>query len=92
LLQKYRQLLRQVEGRFRSIRTKHVDLMQCGQGCDRCGYGLFDISVLDSLQVAEGFRRLPEHFRIQVAERAVAVQNRLNREEPVFIPSIICNL
>jgi Fe-S-cluster containining protein len=60
---------------FAQVRSKYADQMQCGKGCTACCHGLFDISLADAAQVAEGFRELPPDVQERVHSKAVAIHS-----------------
>src|SRR5213593_3459955 len=52
---------------FKQIRQRYASQMQCGKGCTACCYGLFDISLADALEVAQGFGELATPLQERIA-------------------------
>jgi Fe-S-cluster containining protein len=86
LLSKHQETRRRLDDRFRRIRVKYADRMQCGRGCARCCHGLFDVSLPDALCVAEGFKKLSGRIQAEIAERASVIQQRLKSQNADFKP------
>src|SRR5262245_27802134 len=78
----HKKLLRSIDNWFASVRRSQASQMQCGRGCALCCHGLFDISVPDALEVMEGFSRLPDETRAQVAARSAEVQAAIRKIAP----------
>ncbi len=82
----YRELLSEIDGWFTSIRARYADQMQCGRGCARCCYGLFDISLPDALLLAQGLCELPAETFAQVRASAAGLQTDLLEIAPELKP------
>jgi Fe-S-cluster containining protein len=92
-LAKYRALLERLDEWFCNLRTEYGHQIQCGKGCSRCCYGLFDISLPDAWQISESLGELPETMRSSITGRASIIQERIRREcpeipEPFFLHMI----
>jgi Fe-S-cluster containining protein len=74
----YAELRRRLQERFRAVRAKYANHMRCAQGCALCCHGLFDVSVPDALLIARGFRALPAPVRVEVVQKATAIQEKLS--------------
>ena len=86
LLSKHQETRRRLDDRFRRIRVKYADRMQCGRGCARSCHGLFDVSLPDALCVAEGFKKPSGRIQAEIAERASVIQQRLKSQNADFKP------
>jgi Fe-S-cluster containining protein len=67
--------------------------MQCGRGCARCCYGLFDVGLPDAFRVAKAFGALPEEIRFEIGDRASVIQEKIRQEgselrNPFFLNAI----
>jgi hypothetical protein len=78
----HKRLLRNIDAWFASVRRTQASQMQCGRGCALCCYGLFDISLPDALEVMEGFSKLPDETRAQVAARSAEIQAVIAKAAP----------
>lgn len=81
-MQRYGRQLRNLDAWFQSIRKKHAGKMACGQGCARCCYGLFDISLPEALFVVHAFDCMPETLQSEVKARALDIQERIMNAAP----------
>jgi Fe-S-cluster containining protein len=85
----YRKLQQEVSDWFGSVRSRHAGEMRCGRGCVACCHGLFDISLPDALQVAEGVRLLPDAKRSEVESRARQIQAKIAAAAPDLHPPCV---
>ncbi len=81
-VKRYRDLLERVDEWFHAVRSKHEGQFKCDAGCASCCHGLFDISLPDAIVVAEGMLKLPEPVRLDVSERACAIQADISTQAP----------
>ncbi len=93
-LSRYRQLLRQTEKWFSSLKEKYADSVRCGRGCSQCCYGLFDVSLPDAFVIAAAFGALPEGIRSKVSDRARGIQQRIENHlapfsEPFLLDAVL---
>ena len=70
LLDRYGELLGEVDAWFRRCLEQHPELIACRNGCSECCRGLFDITLLDALYLRRGFDRLPESLKTELAREA----------------------
>jgi len=80
----YDRFLKDLDTWFRAVRIKYGDRMQCGRGCARCCYGLFDVPPPDAMRVADGFRRLAPDVRDGVVKRSAVLHMELSLAVPDF--------
>lgn len=93
ILREYEEWLKGLDAWFHSIQSAQTDQMQCANGCSRCCYGLFDVSLPDALLIMQGFRRLPLDRRQTVVEAAAGIQHKIMRECPELeAPFFLCGL
>lgn len=89
-MQRYARQMQNLDAWFQTIRKKHAGKMACGQGCARCCYGLFDISLPEALFVVHAFDGMSEPLRSEVAVRAFGIQQGImhaapEMKEPYFL-------
>lgn len=84
LLDRYGELLGEVDVWFRRCQEQHSDQVACRNGCSACCRGLFDITLLDALYLKYGFERLPERLRRSILRDASARLDVLSRINPEF--------
>lgn len=84
LLDRYGELLAEVDEWFRRCVELYPDRIACRNGCSECCRGLFDITLLDAFYLRRGFDRLPESVRTPIAEAALRRLERLSPVEPAF--------
>jgi Fe-S-cluster containining protein len=84
IFSEYDRLLLSLDARFRAVRTKYGNRMECGKGCIDCCTGLFDISIPDALRVAAGYHRLSPSTGNEVTLRA----GSLNAELLTAVPEL----
>jgi Fe-S-cluster containining protein len=81
-MKRHNGFLEDSEDWFSRVLASYPEQMQCGRGCALCCHGLFDISFVDALVVADGFGRLSAPHQKQVYDRARIVQAVVERETP----------
>lgn len=91
IIERYRQLLTQVDAWFAQCLTVAPEQIACARGCSGCCRGLFDITLLDAALLQSGFIKLPEALRRQVLERVTDRLDQLQRMWPQFQPPYILN-
>jgi Fe-S-cluster containining protein len=80
IFQKHDNLVARLDRRFRFIREKYADHMQCARGCAQCCHGLFDISLPDALRASQAFGMIPQKIRSAASSRSSAIQDEIVRE------------
>jgi len=77
VLERYGQLLQEVDRWFSGCIRRHGDRIACGRGCSACCRGLFDITILDALYLRSGIDTLPEvvqrSLRLKALDRLAAL-------------------
>jgi Fe-S-cluster containining protein len=91
LLERYGTLLSEVDLWFASCRERYGDLIVCGRGCSACCRGLFDITLLDALNLRRGFDLLPDAIQAEVRKRALARLNEIETRWPRFTDPWLLN-
>lgn len=71
ILNRYGELLQEVDRWFSDTLAAHPDLIACRPGCSACCRGLFDITVLDALYLQQGVTLLPQEEQQQLRQLAV---------------------
>src|SRR5213593_63159 len=67
---------------FKQIRQRYASQMQSGKGCTACSYGLFDISLADALEVAQGFGELATPLQERVCSKGAELYREIRRAAP----------
>lgn len=71
ILDQYRTLLEELDAWFADCLDKTTPgVIRCGEGCNACCRGLFDITLLDAALLQQGFRSLPPALRQAILDRA----------------------
>jgi Fe-S-cluster containining protein len=70
ILERYGDLLREVDEWFSSCISLAGGEISCGSGCSDCCRGLFDITLLDARYLNHGFQMLDDHTKSSVIEKA----------------------
>ena len=73
LLNRYQELLSEVDAWFAHCSLAAGEQIACQRGCSACCRGLFDITLLDARLLREGFEQLPQD--VQQTIRAAAQQS-----------------
>jgi Fe-S-cluster containining protein len=84
ILDRYENLLGEVDGWFETCLSRHAGSIACHQGCSACCRGVFDITLLDALCLKRGFDRLPISVQQDVQLKAVAPLEELAKHWPEF--------
>lgn len=91
ILDRYENLLGEVDGWFAACLSRYPDLIACHQGCSACCRGLFDITLLDALCLKRGFDRLPLSVQQAAQVKAVGPLVQLSEQWPEFVRPWILN-
>lgn len=84
ILDRYANLLQEVDGWFESCLARHSELIACHHGCSECCRGLFDITLLDALYLKRGFDRLPVSVQLAVQVKSAGRLDELSTSWPDF--------
>ena len=76
-----RRLFQQAERWFQRGQAALLESVPCRQGCTRCCYGPFAITLLDELELQQGLQTLPSQTRHDIQTRA---QSQVAAMEVVF--------
>lgn len=91
LLQRYGNLLHEVDDWFAGCLQRHSGEMACTRSCSACCRGLFDITLLDALYLRSGFDHLPDKVRLSVQLKARTRLDSITARWPAFTPPWILN-
>jgi Fe-S-cluster containining protein len=91
LLERYNQLLEEVDRWFAACQAEHPGLISCGHGCSACCRGLFDITILDALYLKQGFDLLPVDEQEGVLRKSTDRLSLLSSLYPEFVSPWILN-
>jgi len=91
LLERYGELLREVDKWFSVCRERYRDHIACGEGCSSCCRGLFDITLLDALYLRSGFDSLPDDVQCSLRQKATERLASLTTCNPAFVHPWILN-
>jgi Fe-S-cluster containining protein len=91
LLDRYGELLREVDAWFQRCSERHTDLIACHHGCSACCRGLFDITLLDAFYLKRGFDRLPEPLKAEIFAAATQRLELLSGVNPAFVEPWLLN-
>lgn len=91
ILDRYRNLLLEVDSWFDGCTQKHAELVNCGRGCSSCCRGLFDITLLDALFLRSGFDLLSADVQNSIRLKAKAQLEPLAARWPTFTSPWILN-
>jgi Fe-S-cluster containining protein len=92
LLDRYGELLCEVDNWFAKCTAGHPQDIKCHLGCAACCRGLFDITMLDAAYLKRGVDRLEEAERIGVICAANERLQALSRKFPSFTDPWLLNL
>lgn len=85
ILDRYGNLLQEVDQWFDTCLERYPDVIACHHGCSECCRGLFDITLLDALYLKRGFDRLPTSVQRSVQVKAAGRLDNLTKLWPDFI-------
>lgn len=91
IVEKYGQLLKEVDHWFARSAKAAGSAVQCGKGCSSCCRGLFDITLLDAFFLRQGIDSLAPRFREVVHARIAAQLRSLRLIWPGVSPPYIIN-
>ncbi|PLX95203.1 MAG: zinc/iron-chelating domain-containing protein [Desulfuromonas sp.] len=91
-LQRYQELLEEVDVWFSRCQQKHPTAIRCAHGCSGCCRGLFDISLLDAALLQQGVRQLPAQEQATILARCRQRAAALEQLWPDFAPPYQLNL
>jgi Fe-S-cluster containining protein len=91
ILERYGDLLREVDQWFAACLQSHANLINCRRGCSACCRGLFDITILDALYLRSGFDLLPADVQLGLRLKAGDRLDRLTSRWPSFTAPWILN-
>lgn len=92
LLDRYGELLSEVDTWFHDSTLRHPEQITCHPGCSSCCRGLFDITLLDALYLKRGVNQLDEPLRKSVTDLAHERLQILSQQFPSFTNPWILNL
>lgn len=92
LLERYANLLKEVDQWFASCLSVQGDQIACKRGCSACCRGLFDITLLDALYLRSGFDLLPQDIQISVRHKARPRLDQISSRWPSFKAPWLLNL
>ena len=91
LLDRYGELLREVDVWFAVCVERHPGLINCHQGCSECCRGLFDITLLDALYLKRGLDQLHKATRDNVCRKSAERLSEMSQRWPEFSDPWILN-
>jgi Fe-S-cluster containining protein len=91
ILEKYRQLLAQVDAWFARSMALYPDKIACKSGCSACCRSLFDITLLDAYYLKLGFDALPVETREMVRQKCQERLRLMRAEWPEFDHPYVLN-
>ncbi len=92
VLQRYRELLGEVDRWFADSAARYPDQIACAGGCSSCCRGLFDITLLDAASLRSGFHLLPETLRTEILRKGKARIEGIRTFWPEFVPPYLLNV
>jgi Fe-S-cluster containining protein len=91
LLDRYGDLLREVDAWFGHCLLLYPDKISCRNGCSECCRGLFDITLLDAWYLKAGFEQLPESQKNTIIKAATRRLDQLTQVNPDFAEPWLLN-
>ena len=91
LLDRYGELLREVDRWFDGCLLQHPALIVCHRGCSSCCRGLFDITLLDALYLKRGFDLLPTATQDDVRRKSTERLSVMQMSWPEYSAPWILN-
>lgn len=91
LLDRYGELLGEVDAWFRHSLERHPDLIACRNGCSECCRGLFDITLLDAFYLKRGFDRLSGPLKAKLTKAASRRLRQLSLINKAFVEPWLLN-
>ena len=90
-LEQYGVLLREVDVWFAACNARYPDLIACRRGCAACCRGLFDITLLDALYMAQGVAALSADLQNELRTAAIGRLASLQALVPGFTAPWLLN-
>ena len=91
LLNRYGELLGEVDAWFQRSLELYPELIACRNGCSECCRGLFDITLLDAFYLKRGFELLPEWQKTELIQEASRRLRQLSSINPAFVEPWLLN-
>lgn len=91
ILDRYGELLREVDAWFQRSLEQYPELIACRNGCSECCRGLFDITLLDAYYLRRGFDKLPEPLKTEIVKSASRRLEQLSRVNAEFTEPWLLN-
>lgn len=91
ILSTYNRLLGGVDGWFRNCMATAGSAIACGSGCSHCCRGLFDITLLDALNLRTGFDQLSPQVQALVRAKSLARIASIREQWPDFAHPYVIN-
>lgn len=91
LLERYGQLLGDVDIWFQRCLANHPEAIACRNGCSACCRGLFDITLLDAFYLKSGFDRLDIAVKSEIVAAASSRLGQLSLLNPAFVEPWLLN-
>jgi len=91
LLDRYGELLREVDAWFQRSLEQYPELIACHNGCSECCRGLFDITLLDAYYLRRGFDTLPESLKTDIVKAATRRLEQLSMVNAEFTEPWLLN-
>lgn len=91
LLDRYGELLGEVDAWFQRCLEQHPEMIACRNGCSECCRGLFDITLLDAFYLRRGFDKLPEPIKTAIEKGASRRLELLSQVNPAFVEPWLLN-
>lgn len=91
LLNRYSELLGEVDVWFKRCLTLYPNMIACHNGCSECCRGLFDITLLDAFYLKRGFDTLPQWQKTELIQAASLRLRQLSLINPAFVEPWILN-
>lgn len=85
ILDRYAELLRQVDLWFGRCIQLHPEAITCRSGCSACCRGLFDITVMDALYLKRGVDAIEPELRGRIHQAADERLHALSQQFPAYI-------
>ena len=84
VLQRYKKLLAGIEDCFDAYRRDKPGAVLCAPGCSRCCYGIFEISLLDAMLMAEGMILLEPADIEDILGRSYRIVRMIQKRVPEY--------
>lgn len=84
ILNRYGELLAEVDVWFSSCLKRYSDKIACQSGCSACCRGLFDITLMDALYLKRGVVGLDETLRLELEKTAKNRLLTLSQDFPTY--------